>query len=201
MQEAEAPFQAKTHDPSEPAAESATEVPGLGEQPPTPVGEEESDERRVRRRRRGRRGGRRGRERDGAAAHDAEPGALEAGGDHDAGPDTAGTEGQAAAEDEAYAEEARAEPAADPRSESEPERSLEILHGASDTEAQVEVRWPADEPGIPAEPEPEHAEPPAAVETPPSEPNQGKAAPAEPEPSDPLKPTRKGWWQRRLTVD
>jgi ribonuclease E len=179
-------------------ADVATDIPGLGEQPAAPFGDDERDDRRGRRRRRGRRGGRRGREREGASPDaDLVPSDEDA---PEAMPEAADAEaGDATEKREALDEQPQAEPAeAAPRSEPQPERVLDMVHASGSAEAPEDVRRLSSDPEPPpaaVEPAP-HTEPPAAAIEPPA---PGPAH-AEAE-SDPLKPARKGWWQRRVTVE
>jgi ribonuclease E len=188
----------------EQATEVAAEIPGLGDQPPATLGEEE--ERRGRRRRRGRRGGRRGRDRNGA--YDAEAGSSDDAGPHDDAPETAdaGAEAQGAGgpeEAEPATERSVTGPAEGAQPEPQAERAREPVEAASGAEPETRrkaVVEPA-ESHAPAAVQP----PPAAVEAPRAEAahadsdladSQGDA-----DQGDPLKPVRKGWWQRRAAVD
>ena len=188
----------------EEAADAAAEIPGLGEQPQAPL----SEEGRGRRRRRGRRGGRRSRDRNGA-----DPDAEAAPSDDMPEPADAGDEGEvaraAAAAPEASeptAETPVTEPAEGPtKLEPQAERAQEpvdALFGAEPADRAQPVAEPAKSgpPGsVEAVP---GTEPPAAVvEAAPVEPAQADAVQSDPAQSDPLKPARKGWWQRRATVD
>ncbi len=197
---AEAGFDGQAQDEAsdgsvEQAAEIAAEIPGLGEQPPTPLGEEEREERPRGRRRRGRRGGRRGRDRNGEAED-----LPSAAGEHDDMAETADAGAAGVADEaqhagapeepEAVAERPAEEPAAEPQPEPEPERAREPVVAASGSEPEAR-----------SEPAPEAEPPPAAVEAPPAESAHADPVHADPDQSDPLKPARKGWWQRRTTVD
>jgi ribonuclease E len=194
----------------EPAAPEATtealpEIPGLGEQPSAALGD---DERPARRRRRGRRGGRRGRDREGlpeGSDADAEIGA-EAGA-HEA----AETEAASAAERPELPDEQAGPEAADGvRTETGPSPAGEPVQEAALTVVEADVRQTASEapPPVVVEPAPEPA--PALAEAAAEgaaaasahvEPAHSDPTPRAPVESDPLKPTRKGWWQRRIAVD
>jgi ribonuclease E len=191
----------------EEGTEAAAEIPGLGEQPAAPLGEEERDDRHGgRRRRRGRRGGRRGRERNGA--HGEAEGAPSAGaGAHDEMPETADI-GETTADAAALEEAEAAEPAgersvAEPAEAPPPERTPEPLEATSGTELETKPESASEPPESvpPAMVEPAHGPGPSppAIEAVPDE--HAEAVQAEPAQSDPLKPARKGWWQRRATVD
>jgi ribonuclease E len=190
-------------------AEAAAEIPGLGEQPST-LSEEEGEERRGRRRRRGRRGGRRGRDRNGAYTEDAEAASSADGGAQvDDVPATAGEAEEvrdvgAPEEPEPTAE--ATEPTEGQQPEVQADRVPEPVHAAPEGKP---------EEGGQAVVEPAENGPSASVETAPS-PESPRAAVAAPvaelahtdavhsddtAPSDPLKPARKGWWQKRATVD
>ncbi len=197
---------------SEQDAEAAAEIPGLGEQPSTP-GEEEGEDRRGRRRRRGRRGGRRGRDRNGANPDEAEAASSADGGAQvDDAPATA-SDGKEAPDVGA------------PEQPEQPEPTVEATEPAEGPQPQVQAdRVPepvraaperTHEVGGEAVVEPAETGPSAAVETAPS-PEPPRAAVEAPvaalahtnsvhsdhaASSDPLKPARKGWWQRRATVD
>jgi ribonuclease E len=194
----------------EQATEAAADIPGLGEQPSTPLGDEENDDRRGRRRRRGRRGGRRGRDRNGAD-QDAEAAPSDDGGPHHDTPETADAGDEArktAAPDEPAAagpaaERSATEPAESSPAESEEERAREPVQTASGSGAEPEAMRgdesvvEAAESDPPATVEP----PPAAVEASPAETRHADAVQADQAQSDPLKPARKGWWQRRTTLE
>jgi ribonuclease E len=186
--------------------EMAAEIPGLGEQPSAPFGDDERDDRRGRRRRRGRRGGRRGRERD------REDGAPEADLAPSSGEDTPEVTVETAPSDAPDASEERelaAEPPPHlesaeeaPQPERQPDRVSDMVHASGGAEAAEDVGQLATA-GPPATIEPlAHTESaPAAIEPPPSEPGHAEAVQTDPAESDPLKPARKGWWQRRVTVE
>jgi ribonuclease E len=196
----------ETYGSSEETVDSAAEIPGLGEQPQTTLSEEESEERRGRRRRRGRRGGRRSRDRNGAD-HDSEAALSDNAGAQDdmPGPADAGPEGEEArdasaapAKSEAPVTE-RAEGPTKPEPLAEP--AQEPVHDVS-----VEAARPVVEPAVsgspaPIESAPSTEPPPVAVEAAPGEPAHVEAVQADPAQDDPLKPARKGWWQRRATVE
>jgi ribonuclease E len=193
-------YQDEGDGPAELAADAAAEIPGLGDQPPSPLGDEEHEDRRGRRRRRGRRGGRRGRE---AAQHDAD--AAPDNGTHEALPE-AGAAGPAdEREHKPVTDEAASEPAETPPQEQqpEPEQSREPAHAAAHAEPAPEPRRPASDSGPPAAIEPAADAEPAPAAVAPAERGPMAAEPVrtEPDQSDPLKPARKGWWQRRVTVD
>ena len=202
----------------EQGTEVAADVPGLGEQPPASLGEDEDhDERRGRRRRRGRRGGRRGRDRNGAYA-DAEGAPSDDAGPHEDKPEAAdgGDEARDASapeEAEPAAERPATRPTEGPQSEPDVERARDPVEAASSAEPEVRSK-PVVEPAEarpPAAVEPAHGvEPPhAAVEAPPADAAHVDSVQADPQTesrgdagqSDPLKPARKGWWQRRAAVD
>jgi ribonuclease E len=185
-------------------ADVATDIPGLGEQPSAPFGDDERDERRGRRRRRGRRGGRRGREREGASPDaDLVPSDEDA---PEAMPETADAGARDATEKrESFAEQQpQAEPVA-PRPEPQPERVFDMVHASGDAEAPEEVRRLSSDPEpppAPVEPAPQTEPAAAAIEPPAPGPAHAEAVvQADPAESDPLKPARKGWWQRRVTVE
>jgi ribonuclease E len=215
---------------SEVIADAAGEIPGLGEQPAGPLGEDDRDERRGRRRRRGRRGGRRGRDREGAFQDaEASAGDVPEGADsHEPAPEeSAGAEEAHAAGEPAPAEEPAllsAEPASgatddgpleEPRAEPQPEPARVAVHAVAHDDSEVPSHQYVPDVGAPAavskdaEPRAAEIEPrplaPAQVEPAQAEPAHAEPARVEPasEPveSDPLKPARKGWWQRRVTVD
>ncbi len=204
------------------------DIPGLGEQPLSPAGEE--DEPRGRRRRRGRRGGRRGRDRDAAL-----PGEMsaeaDADGSHDAAPENggAGAGRVAAAEVEPAAaaegleaseggDAGEATFAGDARPE-RPERELRPLTADGSAGAPVseprqetggsesgeELRHASTEAG-PASYEPApasyaepEAPPPHAQPAPAGDPSPSEPPHTDPTPDDPSRPARKGWWQRRMS--
>jgi ribonuclease E len=175
--------------------EPLDEPAGFGEQPSTGHGEDEREERRGRgRRRRGRRGGRRGRDRD----MPRQPDDLVAQEGHQNGPNGAaphdevrhGTEGepQAWPEDRSAPEVPR--PAESVSAESrhrEPEPApppMERPWAAADLQgAPIEGASEAPARGSPS---------PLAEAAPP-------VREAEPEPEDPTRPARKGWWQRKFS--
>ena len=200
----EGPYeQSAPGDQGDPGAEAVAEIPGLGEQPQAPLDE---DERRGRRRRRGRRGGRRGRDRDGAD-HDSEGAPSADAGAHadmpeaaDVGETTADAGAPEAAE--AATERSVTEAAEGPRPEPQAERVPEPVEAASGGELETKTQ-PAVEPAPPAvaEPTPGPEPPPPAVEAPAAETAHADAVEPDPVRSDPLKPARKGWWQRRATVE
>jgi ribonuclease E len=192
----------------EQGTDAAAEIPGLGEQPATALGDDESEERRGRRRRRGRRGGRRGRDRNGAYP-DAEAGPSDEAGPNDDMPEAVDAReeaGEAGALDEPAASESTAgrsatELAESPELEPEEERAGEPVQTASSAEPDLKggdkPAVEAAESGPPAVIEP----PPAAVEASSAETAHADAVQTDPAQSDPLKPARKGWWQRRATVE
>jgi ribonuclease E len=209
--------------------EASGDIPGLGEQPPAPAGEDDLDERRGRRRRRGRRGGRRGRDRDVAPQDEM---SAEAGGN---GAPDATLEG-AEAEPVPVAEE-RPAPAAEGHEASEGSEAAGASETASGSDARAgqpepqplsaegaagapvakprlqsggaeggaEVRHASAEAG-PATYEvgsTSHVEPevpaPHAQSAPAGDPSPLEPAHTDPAPDDALRPVRKGWWQRRLS--
>ncbi len=201
----------ETYGSVEQAADAAAEIPGLGEQPQTSLSEEE---RRGRRRRRGRRGGRRSRDRNGA--DDAEGAPSDDAGAHDDMPESAdaGDEGEEARDAAAAPEKPEPTvemPVTEPtegstKLEPQAERAHEPVHAAFGADELGERTQPVAEPaesGPPASVEtaPSAEPPPAAVEAAPAEPAHADAVQADPAQSDPLKPARKGWWQRRATVE
>jgi ribonuclease E len=193
-------------DPGDQGAEATAEIPGLGEQPQAPLDE---DERRGRRRRRGRRGGRRGRDR-GEADHDGEGAPSADAGAHADMAETADvgvTIADTGAPEEAEAaepaiERSVTEPAEGPWPEPQAERAPEPVEAASGGEPETKAQ-PAAEPAPPAVVEPTRGPepPPPAVEAPAADTARAVAVEPDPVPSDPLKPARKGWWQRRATVE
>jgi ribonuclease E len=174
--------------------DAGADIPGTGDQPPGPV-DEETEDRRGRRRRRGRRGGRRGREReapqlgaDAGPEPDLQPG-LELGEMRALDPETMPADADVPIEPRAEPDAPEPEPQAPARAEavtaqasppSKPEphwRAGADAGAGRGTDAGVEYR----------------AEPPMPAQAPAREPPH-----MEPEPDDPSKPARKGWWQRRL---
>ena len=193
---------------SEQDAEAAADIPGLGEQPST-LSEEEGEERRGRRRRRGRRGGRRGRDRNGAypdeaeAASSADGGAqlddVPAAGEGEEVPDAGAPE-----QPEPTAE--ASEPTEGPQPEVQADRAPEPVHAAPEPTHEVgeqAVVEPAETgPSAPVETAPRPEPPRAAVEAPVAALAHADSVHSDhAAPSDPLKPARKGWWQRRAAVD
>ena len=78
----------------------------------------------------------------------------------------------------------------------------EPVHAVAAVEVDADARYSAPETSVPAGAEPVREPVAAAAEGPAPE----REARAEPKPRgavdrDPLKPTRKGWWQRRVAVD
>jgi hypothetical protein len=94
------------------------------------------------------------------------------------------------------------EAAEGPRPEPQAERVPEPVEAASGGELETKTQ-PAVEPAPPAvaEPTPGPEPPPPAVEAPAAETAHADAVEPDPVRSDPLKPARKGWWQRRATVE
>jgi ribonuclease E len=184
--------------------EAAAEIPGLGEQPSPPLSDEERDEPRGRRRRRGRRGGRRGRDRNGAH-NDADAASATDAGAHDDAHEAGGGEGSGAeAPVESEASEAIAERSAARSPEATPpEPAEEPAHEPVGAAYGAEpVVGPAEsEPPAPVEPARGEAPLAAAVEASQVEPAHADSDRVDPAQSDPLKPVRKGWWQRRTTVE
>jgi ribonuclease E len=193
---------------------TVAEIPGLGEQPTAPPGDEEREDRRGRRRRRGRRGGRRGRDRE-AASDEAETAAPDGVGSDEAAPDTAAGDTTAAAGASARATEAT-QPELEQPADEDPQPQArdgqrEIEPVAQSGTVHVAAATPADEPAdahggessAPPAVEPASAAEatPAAVEPPSAESAHAGAVQTDPVPSDPLKPARRGWWQRRVSVD
>ena len=187
------------------ATDMAPEIPGLGEQPSAPFGDD--DDRRGRRRRRGRRGGRRGRERDReGTTPDAD---LVPSNGEDAPevmPETADGDAPEPSEERELSAEPphQEEPAEEaPRPEPQPERVPDMVHASRGAEAAEDAGRLATDSGPPAtvEPATQVEPPPAAIEPPPPGPAHAEAVQTDPAESDPLKPARKGWWQRRVTVE
>jgi ribonuclease E len=176
---------ARDHGPDEGYTDAAEGIPGVGEQPSVPFGDDKGEERRGRSRRRGRRGGRRGRDRD-APRHSDDPTTRSSNGsDLDSPEHVADADGPR--------EELAPEPAHIPERVHE-----EPAHTVHDREARwstpVEVVRTAEEPEVARNLAPL----PAA-----SEERQRQPTPSEPpaEDDDPSRPVRKGWWQRRFTGD
>ncbi len=177
--------------------DSAEDIPGVGEQPPVPLGEDDREDRRGRRRRRGRRGGRRGRDRDGPRSEDSR--AQDGNGAEQAPVDAAsdGTADRHEAPREQAApqpEEPAAEPAPEPQPSSRPnERQEPAVAAAAD-----EQHWhgPVETKNVEREasrlPEPT----PVAPDLPARGPMHAEHAQ---EDDDPSRPVRRGWWQRRFS--
>jgi ribonuclease E len=173
--------------PDEASTDATEGIPGVGEQPSGPFGDDEGEEKRGRRRRRGRRGGRRGRDRDAPRSGDEAAATNGNGSDLEPSDHVTGA-------DEPH------EPVSEPSHavENEP------MHAARDVQSggNVEPRW-----SLPAGPGRSAAEPDVArdVDTPrppaPPEERRRETAHAEQpaEEDDPSRPSRKGWWQRRFT--
>jgi ribonuclease E len=195
--------QDENYGPTEFASDAAAEIPGLGDQPPSPLGDEEREDRRGRRRRRGRRGGRRGRDRE-AAPLDAD--AAPDNGTHETLPEAVEAEAAGPMDEPEHrpvTDEAAPEPAESPPQERqpEPEQPHEAIHAAAHAEPARGRRQPATESSPPPAVEPAADAEPAPAAVAPPEPASAEPVRTEPEQSDPLKPARKGWWQRRVTVD
>jgi ribonuclease E len=208
--------------------QASGDIPGLGEQPPLPGGEDERDDRRGRRRRRGRRGGRRGRDRDPAGQDEV---AADAGGN---GANDATLESDAPEAEPVMAAKGRPVPAAEGPAASEGGEAPDAREIASASDARPEQPEPrplaaagaaVSEPhqesgGAASGVEPRRAssetgpatyeagstrylEPdapaPHAQSAPAGDPSPPEPAHADPAPDDATRPARKGWWQRRLS--
>jgi ribonuclease E len=175
--------------------EPLDEPAGLGEQPSTARGEDDREDRRGKRRRRGRRGGRRGgrdrdapRQPDDRTAQESLPSGPNGAAPHEdvqhahEGEPQSWPEQHATAEDSRVVENetaeprhSRPEPAPLP---AEPSWATADTHGAAREEA-VEA--------------PSRGSPSAVADAPPP------VRESEPEPEDPSRPARKGWWQRKFS--
>ena len=182
---------AQERGPDEGYTEAAEGIPGVGEQPSVPFGDDKGDERRGRSRRRGRRGGRRGRDRD-APRHADDPAPRTGNGSDLESPDHV-----------ADAADAPHEPAAEPshapeRVRHEPAHATRDEHPGDNRGS----RWstPVEAVGTVEEPEVTRRSDVAPAPAAPEE-RQREAVHSEPpvEEDDPSRPTRKGWWQRRFT--
>jgi hypothetical protein len=82
---------------------------------------------------------------------------------------------------------------------------LNMVHASGGAETPQDVRGLSSDPEPPPAPveQAPHTEPAAAAIEPPAPGSAHADAVVQTDPaeSDPLKPTRKGWWQRRVTVD
>ena len=182
--------EAQERGPDEVYTDAAEGIPGVGEQPAVPFGDDKGDERRGRPRRRGRRGGRRGRDRD-APRHSGDPVARGGNGsdldssDHEAGADVPR---EPAAEASQAPEGTHTEPAHMARDQ----------HG----DDRGELRWSAPVETVRAVEEPQVTRRPDVAPAPAAPEERQREAPHSEqavEDDDPSRPTRKGWWQRRFT--
>jgi hypothetical protein len=103
------------------------------------------------------------------------------------------------------AEQSEPEAADEVRPRTRPHPAGESVHAASPSETDTDVRQSAPEAPPPAivpvgEPVPVVAEGEGPVPVH-AEPAHSDPTPSVSAESDPLKPARKGWWQRRVTVD
>jgi ribonuclease E len=205
-------------EPAEPEvpAEAPSEIPGLGEQPSAALADEE---RRARRRRRGRRGGRRGRDREGLpegsdaeAAPSSEADAeVEAGGGEVGVPEPAEIEAAPSMEPpEPAITRSEPEAAGEAPPPHRPAAEEEPIHAAPLPAADADQGHVVSEAAAPAVREPAREPAPAMAEAAAegaapapahAKPTRSEPAPDAPAESDPLKPARKGWWQRRVAVD